>query len=433
MRIQIAALALVCFAMPQATGKESLKPLLNQVSTAFAKLEPQTIRPAEGYLKHDYLIPGGYYKQMWDWDGFFIGSHLAHQSREKAKYLQGWVLNFAAAAAELNKDGWVPGVIMADQLPVAKPSPVLGWFMVKPFLAQGAVIASERLGDYTWVAPVWDELRRIQAYREKTQYDPKWGLFFWESAMQSGQDNNVALTNDPKDRNAILAADLCAFQLREYGAMARLAAQLGHVDEASEYRQKASRLRAAMLRHLWFPQDGMFFNVRRDTGKPVRRVSGSNFIPLIDYGLLTEEQAQAMIRRYLWNANYMLAPYGIRSLSKQDPSYNNVSMITPYSNWQGPVWINTNYLYFLALRRYGFNDEAAKLAGILGRMVLADIEKWGSMHECYDAESGKGLAPTAAQSKEHKFPGFVGWNLLVQDMLQCEVDANCFSFDWAQN
>jgi alpha,alpha-trehalase len=337
------------------------------------------------------------------------------------------VLNFAGA---VNQDGWVPGVIMANQLPVAKPNPVMGMFMVKPFLAQGAVIASERLGDYEWAAPVWERLRRVIAYREKTEYDPKWGLFFWESAMQSGEDNNVALTNDPKDRNAILAVDLCAFQLREYAAMERLAEKLGHADEADEYRQKADRLRFAMRRHLWFAKGVMFFNVRRDTGEPVRRISGSNFIPLIDDNLLTTAEARAMIRRYLWNTDYMLAPHGIRSLSKQDPSYNNVSMITPYSNWQGPVWINTNYLYFLALRRYGFEDEAGTLAGILGRMVLADVQRWGSMHECYDAETGEGLAPTAAQSKEHKFPGFVGWDLLVEDMLECEVKGDCLSFDW---
>jgi hypothetical protein len=85
---------------------------------------------------------------MWDWDGFFIGSHLAHQSREQAKYLKWWVLNFTGAVTAINKDGWVPGVLLADKLPVPKPSPILGWFTVKPFLAQGAVIASERLGDY---------------------------------------------------------------------------------------------------------------------------------------------------------------------------------------------------------------------------------------------------------------------------------------------
>jgi alpha,alpha-trehalase len=429
MRPTLAAFFAVWLAFPQANTTENLQPLLDNVASAYAKLEPQTIRPAEGYFKYDYLIPAGFYKQMWDWDGFFIGSHLAHQSREQAKYLKWWVLNFAGAVTTINKDGWVPGVLHADKLPLPKPSPILGWFTVKPFLAQGAVIASERLGDYQWVAPAWENLSRIVAYREKTQYDPKWQLFFWETAMQSGEDNNVALTNEPKDRNAILAVDLCTFQLREYKAMGRLAEMLGKKTEASEYQRKADKLDAAMLKHLWFAQDAMFFNIRRDTGKPVQRISGSNFVPLIE-DILPRADARTMIRRYLWNAEYMLAPYGIRSLSKRDPSYNNVSMIDPYSNWQRPVWINTNYLYFLALKRYGFDSEAAQLAGILGRLVLADIHKWGSMHECYHAETGEGLAPTAEQSKDHAFPGFVGWNLLVQDMLQCEAKGDCFRLDW---
>ena len=136
-----------------------------------------------------------------------------------------------------------------------------------------------------------------------------------------------------------------------------------------------------------------------------------------------------MIHRYLLDPKFMHAPYGFRSLSASDPGYNNVSMITPYSNWQGPVWINTNFLDYTILKRFGFNAEAHTLAATLGHMVLADIATWHSMHECYDAETGVGLAPTAAQSEGHKFTGFVGWNLLVQDMLQCEADHNCLLLD----
>jgi alpha,alpha-trehalase len=426
MRPTLAALFAVWLAFPPANTTENLKPLLDDVSSAYAKLEPQTIRPAEGYLKYDHLIPAGFYKQMWDWDGFFIGSHLAHQNREQAKYLKWWVLSFAGA---IDKDGYVPGLLTTKGLPGPKLHQILGNFTVKPFLAQGAVIASEKLGDYQWVSPAYENLRLIVAYREKTQYDPKWKLFFWETAMQSGEDNNVALTNDPNDRNAILAADLCTFQLREYKAMARLAEMLGKKAEAAEYRQKVDQLRAAMLKHLWFAHEKMFFNVRRDTGKPVRHISGSNFVPLIE-DILPRADARAMIRRYLWNPDHMLAPHGIRSLSKQDPGYNNVSMIEPYSNWQGPVWINTNFLYYLALKRYGFEAEARQLAGTLGRLVLADIQKWNSMHECYNGETGEGLAPTAEQAKDHVFPGFVGWNLLVQDILQCETNGDCLLLDW---
>ena len=321
---------------------------------------------------------------------------------------------------------------MAGMITTKGPVPLngkFGRFAMKPFLAQGAVIAAEQLGDYQWVAPVWANLRRAIAYRESTQYDPKSGLFFWENAMQSGADNNVALTNDPKDPDAILAADLCTFQLREYKAMARLAEMLGKKSEAEEYREKAAKLRVAMLKHLWFPQEAMFFNLRRDNGNPVRHISYSSFVPLIE-DILPVADGRRMIRRYLWNPDHMRAPHGLRSLSKQDPSYNNVSMIDPYSNWQGPVWINANYLDFIALKRHGFDNEAAVLAETLSRLVLDDIRKWGSMHECYDGETGEGLAPTPEQSKNGSFPGFVGWNLLVQDMLQCETRGDCLLLDW---
>jgi alpha,alpha-trehalase len=424
MQRRLAVLLVLLAALTPAVTAQELERLLVDVSSAYAKLEPQVIHPAEGYIQYDYLTPAGYYNgMMWDWDGFFIGAHLAHQSQEQAKYLKAWVLGFARA---IDAEGYVAGLITTKG-----PIPLdgkFGKFAMKPFLAQGAVIASERLGDYQWVEPIWENMRRVLRYREKTQYDAKWELFFWENAMQSGADNNVALTNDPKDRSAILAVDLCTFQLREYKAMARLADMLGKKTEAEEYRQKATRLRVVMLKQLWSARDEMFFNLRRDTGQRVKHVAYSNFVPLIE-DILSPADARAMIRRYLWNSHQMLAPYGIRSLSKKDPGYNNVSMIDPYSNWQGPVWINANYLDFIALRRYGFDNKARQLSATLGRLVLSDIAKWKSMHECYHAETGEGLAPTPEQSKDHTFSGFVGWNLLVQDMLQCEVKKDCLLLD----
>ena len=110
----------------------------------------------------------------------------------------------------------------------------------------------------------------------------------------------------------------------------------------------------------------MFYNIRRDTGKPVKRISYSSFVPLID-NILPEKDAKEMIRRYMLNKDVMLAPYGIRSLSKQDPDYNNAAIIVPYSNWQGPIWINANYMNYISLKRYGFNQEAVELADTLGR------------------------------------------------------------------
>ena len=49
MRPTLATLFAVLLAYPQTNTSERLKPLLDDVSSAYAKLEPQTIRPAERF------------------------------------------------------------------------------------------------------------------------------------------------------------------------------------------------------------------------------------------------------------------------------------------------------------------------------------------------------------------------------------------------
>ena len=182
--------------------------LLRDLTTDFARLAPQTIRPADGYIKYPYLIPAGYYNQMWDWDGFFIGLHWANQDPANAKYLRDWVLSFAGSA---DADGYVAGCITPKG-----PRPLFGKFAMKPFLAQGASSPPKNCNDYEWLRPVWPAMQRVLDYRRRTQYDAKWKLWFWDNAMQSGADNNAALTNDPNDRSAILAVDASVYAMREY-------------------------------------------------------------------------------------------------------------------------------------------------------------------------------------------------------------------------
>ena len=386
--------------------------LLRDLNAHFARLAPQTIRPADGYIKHPYLVPSGYYPQMWDWDGFFIGLHFANQNPSDAAYLRDWVLSFAGSA---DAEGYVAGCITPKG-----PRPLFGKFAMKPFLAQGALVASRDLNDYAWLRPIWPAMKLIIDYRRRTQFDPKWGQWFWDNAMQSGADNNPALTNDEHDRSAILAVDASVWAMREYQAMAILAQHLDDTVSARVYAADEVATRDAIRRQLYSPRDAMFWNRRRDTGEVVRVIAWSNFLPLLD-GFLSRGEARRMIQLYLVNPAQMRSPPGFRSLSSFDRNYNNEAIINPYSNWRGPIWINANFLDWIVLRRYGFNNEARWLAIALAEDIHRDIERWGSMHEDYNAETGDGLAPTPEQSPNGKFAGFVGWNLLAQYMLQCEL------------
>jgi alpha,alpha-trehalase len=380
-----------------------------QMIAHLENLRPAVIKPASGFIRYPYCIPGGFYDQQWDWDGFFIACHLAARTPGQPEYLKYWALNVLSS---ILPDGDVAACISPSGPRNAHPS-----LRLKPFIAQGAELAARLLDDYTWIEQHYDEISRITRRRETTHFIEEYGLYAWEDAMQSGADNNPAIGNDPAEAKSVIACDINALLHREYLALARLAARLGRHDDQARYTAKASALIKALNEHLWDAESESYWNLHAVTHQWCRRVSYSNFVPLWA-GMVPPERATAMIRRYLWNDAHLLTPFGLRSLSRQDPEYNNSNVIIPYSNWQGPVWPIANYFYFVALMTYGFRDEARELIRRLTQIYLKDIEFCGSLHENYDAETGLPLAPSALQSKHGLEGGFLGWNLLLQDMTE---------------
>jgi len=291
------------------------------------------------------------------------------------------------------------------------------------------LFASKGLNDYQWIRPYYDKLKLTLRYREETQCDEKTGLYFWQIAMQSGADNNVALNYFTEDKRSFLACDASTLQVREYEAMAVIARQLGNTDESAQFELKAQKLKDAINKYLWCDEDKTYYNVDRETGTFYKRVSYSNFWPLFDR-IATKANGQAMIRRYLINTKQLKSPYGFRSLSVQDPDYNNRNIIKPFSNWQGPIWMVANYVDAIILKHYGFDKEVEWVAYTLGKMLISDYKKYGSLHESYNAESGAPLAPADTYVDENgKFIGFVSWNLCVENIFQGLIDGRWMTLE----
>lgn len=256
---------------------------------------------------------------------------------------------------------------------------------------------------------------RVATYRFRHLWFDSYGLGAWLDSMESGADNNVAALEYP--HGSVLAADLNTFLFRECRALGLIAGQLGKHQQAGELAAKAEAIREAMMRHLWNDEAGIFLNLFTASGKPVKRITYSSFVPLWA-GVAPEALGRESIERYLLNPEHLASAWGFRTLSKQDPVYNNINMIKPHSNWQGPIWPIANYIYMHALIRYGFHDEAAALAQTTTQLVLADIERTGGMHENYDAETGEPLAA----------PNFISWNILVRNMIE-EAESRRDPFD----
>lgn len=359
-------------------------------------LKSRVIRRANGALPYDYIVPNGVYEELWDWDAFFVGLHLISTDKADGIYLKNWCLNFLHFT---EPDGHTPGGIR----PWAGRDARL--YHIKPLMGQAAYYASLSIGDFGWTAPVWEKMKACVTYRERKMNDPVTGLVKWWDSMESGADNNPALIR--RYHNSVAGADVNAFMVLDYRAMASIAGRIGQGEDARGFRRRASRLAEAVNAHLWDPADATYYSYDAVEKTRVRCITYSNQVPLWA-GLASREQARAMIERYVLDQGKLWSPHGIRSLAADEPFYNNENVIKPYSNWQGPIWPHANWMIMHALIRYGYPAAAVDTAAKVTRLCLDDLAGNGMMHENYHADTG---APLAA-------PDFISWNLLVAQMLE---------------
>ena len=374
----------------------SLDQLALEAAEKIGRLRSRVIRKANRALPYDYIVPSGVYEELWDWDGFFIGLHLISNNRADGIYLKNWCLNFLG---HTEPDGQTPGGIR----PWAGRDARL--YHIKPLMGQAAFYASLALDDFGWVEPIWDKMASCVTYRERTMSDRETGLVKWWDSLESGADNNPALVR--RYHNSIAGADVNGFMVLDYKAMAQIAGRLGRPAESAAFGERARKLAEAVNRHLWDPDDTIYYNYDAVERKRIPCVTYSCLIPLWAR-LAPSRQAQAMIERYVLNPAKLWSPYGIRSLAADEPLYNNENVIKPYSNWQGPIWPHANWMAMHALIHYGYGEQALAVAERVTRLCLADLAANGMMHENYHAETG---APLAA-------PDFVSWNLLVAQMIE---------------
>ena len=122
-------------------------------------------------------------------------------------------------------------------------------------------------------------------------------------------------------------------------------------------------------------------------------------------GIATEEQAKEMVEKHFHDTRSFNSPSGIRTLSPLEKMYNVRASGNP-SSWQGPIWINVNYLVFKGLLNYGFLEEAKELAEKTILLLGNDYERFGALHEYYLPDNGEPVLNK----------GFQNWNLLVLNM-----------------
>jgi len=127
---------------------------------------------------------------------------------------------------------------------------------------------------------------------------------------------------------------------------------------------------------LWDPYSGQYYSRDFITHRLLKTPSIATLLPLYA-GCITQERAAQLVR-LLENEHAFGPAYPVPSVPI------NSFWFSSKRYWQGPSWVNTNWLIIQGLKRYGFDDHAAALR----ESTLEMVEKSGC-YEYFDPFNGK--------------------------------------------
>ena len=166
--------------------------------------------------------------------------------------------------------------------------------------------------------------------------------------------------------NSILFADgtlsrlpraTCEIQGYVYDARmrcARLAREFWHDSElADRLESQAAELKRRFNQDFWL-EDRAFFALALDgDGRKVDALT-SNIGHLLWSGIVDEDKAEAVVRHLMGPQLY--SGWGVRTMAEGEGGYN------PIGYHLGTVWPHDNAFIAMGLRRYGYREEAARVA-----------------------------------------------------------------------
>lgn len=396
-------------------------PKYEKVHALFKDIMAKIQKPAAGLFDYPSLSTtyGDFYAAcIFTWDSHHMTLKFAAEGQpEQMKYYEYTILKFQRA------DGFVPCCCNSVDGGGIAPA----WH-AQPWLCQNAAIYLELTGDKTVATDLYPKLEAYLNYWLRNFKAP-YGLYRWADTPMSGFDNEITGSIFPKD--SICSPDISSLLYLECRAMAYLSRQLGKTDDIWESR--AQQIAEAVNKMLWSEELGTYasYNLLDDvlqtswnepndplTAKVGRYayISCPSLLVLFA-GIAPKERAERMIKEYVLSPKHFRSRFGIRSLSASSEYYNNARWGNPArsegnwhnltaSNWQGPVWIPLNWFVFHALLRYGFTNEAEKLADDTIELVANSFETIGCMRENFNAETGE---PLYADD-------FASWNILADVM-----------------
>ena len=175
----------------------------------------------------------------------------------------------------------------------------------------------------------------------------------YENMGWKDADDAVVYPDGSQVRQPKALCELQGYVFDAWMRMGEVFEALGEAERAASLRRKAAALQQQFEEHFWCEELSCYAYALDPEKRQVRTVA-SNVGHLLWSGIARPDRAAKVIQRLL--APEMWSGWGIRTLSADNPAYN------PFAYQRGSVWPHDNGLIALGFKRYGFGDEAARIA-----------------------------------------------------------------------
>lgn len=154
----------------------------------------------------------------------------------------------------------------------------------------------------------------------------------------------------------------------------------GHIETSSTWERRARERRKRVDHYLWDDKAGMYFDYNTKKKERTNYESATTFWPMWS-GLATPRQAQTLVDKAL----PLFEVFG-GLVSGTEKSRGQVGLDRPNRQWDYPFgWAPQQILAWVGMQRYGFDEEAQRLAYRWLYMVTkAFVDFNGVVVEKYD-------------------------------------------------
>lgn len=372
-----------------------------------------------------FVKPGGFFKGFFYWDSYFMTLGLVVQGQwQLAREI---VENLIHEIEEL---GHIPNYNGPDSICRSRSqSPYLTAAIceVYPFVDDRAWLeratraAIREYQGYWLVEPHLTEIglsRYVDVAGDGCQTVPN--TPHYRAIGESGWDNTPRFGDDATQ---VVPVDLNCQLARYESDIALFLEMLGRPLEARAWWAKHEARRELINSHLWDEESGFYWDYDLRTAAPLRSTpkAVSSFMPLWA-GIADETQARRMVD----HLSVFEYDHGLVSCQKgwDDGSEHNYPTGWPYSHW---------YVCY-GLRRYGFDQEATRIAIKYLRLLAHEWAESGVLRERHNV-----VHP--AEPLPGRYPpqrGF-GWTngvfaaLLVRVILGVEPDLTKGGLSWSRS